>query len=50
LQILKELVNVRLESGEDVTLPPSELTIVGPVVDEQPRQRRRRPRRDSAAS
>jgi cell fate regulator YaaT (PSP1 superfamily) len=50
LQILKELVNVRLESGEDVTLPPGELTIVGPVVDEQPRHRRRRPRRDSVAS
>ncbi|HUG16762.1 MAG TPA: regulatory iron-sulfur-containing complex subunit RicT [Thermomicrobiales bacterium] len=49
LQILKETVTIRLETGEDVTLDPGELTVVGRPVDASGRGRRRRPRRDSAA-
>ncbi len=49
MQILKETVTVRLESGESVTLGPDEITIVGGTGRES-RNRRRRPRRDSSAS
>ena len=48
MQILKETVTVRLESGESVTLSPDELTVVGGPGREM-RNRRRRPRRDSGA-
>jgi cell fate regulator YaaT (PSP1 superfamily) len=47
MQILRETVTVRLEAGEDVTLPVSELTFVQAASDTV---RRRRPRRDTAAS
>jgi cell fate regulator YaaT (PSP1 superfamily) len=48
LQILKEQVVVRLESGDDVVLEAGQLTTVGGVPDENPYARRRRPRRDTA--
>jgi cell fate regulator YaaT (PSP1 superfamily) len=48
LQILKETVTVRLESGESVTLGVNEITFANRSGDGQSRGRRRRPRRDTA--
>lgn len=48
LHILKEMITIRLESGEEVTLPPSEVLPVGGQDDAASRNRRRRPRRDTA--
>ncbi|RIK44458.1 MAG: hypothetical protein DCC58_08260 [Chloroflexi bacterium] len=46
LHLLKEMVTVRLETGEDVQLTTNELTVVAPAPDMH-HGRRRRPRRDS---
>lgn len=46
LQILKETVTIRLDSGEDVTLAPGEFQFAG-RQGEGTGRRRRRPRRDS---
>lgn len=46
MQILHGSVTVRLEAGEDVTLPASDLTFVQAAADVM---RRRRPRRDTAS-
>jgi cell fate regulator YaaT (PSP1 superfamily) len=48
LQILKETVTIRLDSGEDVTLAPGDFQTAGRAGDAPGRGRRRRPRRDSA--
>jgi len=48
LQILKETVTIRLNAGEDVTLSPSELTVLSTTSDAAPRRGRRRVRRDTA--
>lgn len=48
LHILKELVTIRLDSGENVVLAPSEMTVLGTTSDAAPRRGRRRVRRDSA--
>ena len=48
LQILKEQVVVRLESGEDVLLDAGLLNAIGGVPDQNVYARKRRPRRDSA--
>ena len=47
MQILKETVTVRLETGESVTLSPDGVIVVGEPTREM-RNRRRRPRRDSS--
>ena len=47
LHILKELVTIRLDSGENVVLAPSEMTLLGTTSDAAPRRGRRRIRRDS---
>ncbi|MEX1157640.1 MAG: stage 0 sporulation family protein [Thermomicrobiales bacterium] len=48
LHILKELVTIRLDSGEDLVLAPSDLTVLGTMSDAAPRRGRRRVRRDTA--
>lgn len=48
LHILKELVTIRLDSGENVILAPSEIIVLGTTSDAAPRRGRRRVRRDSA--
>jgi cell fate regulator YaaT (PSP1 superfamily) len=48
LQLLKETVTVRLDSGEDVTLALGEFTALEKPGDGALRPRRRRPRRDTA--
>jgi len=48
LHILKELVTIRLDSGENVVLAPSEMTLLNTTSDAAPRRGRRRVRRDSA--
>jgi cell fate regulator YaaT (PSP1 superfamily) len=48
LHILKELVTIRLDSGENVVLSPSEMTLLSTTSDAAPRRGRRRVRRDSA--
>lgn len=48
LHILKDLVTVRLDSGEDVVLSPGEITVLGTTSDAAPRRGRRRVRRDTA--
>jgi cell fate regulator YaaT (PSP1 superfamily) len=48
LQILKEHVVVRLESGDEVVVEAEQLTAIGGVPDDHPYARRRRPRRDTA--
>jgi cell fate regulator YaaT (PSP1 superfamily) len=48
LQILKETVTIRLDSGEDVVLAPEQLTVLSTTSDAAPRRGRRRVRRDSA--
>jgi cell fate regulator YaaT (PSP1 superfamily) len=48
LHILKELVTIRLDSGENVVLAPSEMTVLATTSDAAPRRGRRRVRRDSA--
>jgi cell fate regulator YaaT (PSP1 superfamily) len=48
LQILKETVTIRLDSGEDVTLSLGDFTVNSKQNDSQQRPRRRRPRRDTA--
>ena len=48
LHILKELVTIRLDSGEDVVLAPDAMTIHNTTSDNAPRRGRRRVRRDSA--
>jgi cell fate regulator YaaT (PSP1 superfamily) len=48
LQLLRETVTVRLDSGEDITLTPGEITVVGRTGDSAGRGKRRRPRKDSA--
>ena len=52
MQILREMVTIRLESGEDVTLTPGEFTVVKGAggVGDPSRNRRRRPRRDTGES
>ncbi len=47
LHILKELVTIRLDSGEDVVLAPSEMIVLGTTSDTSPRRGRRRVRRDT---
>jgi cell fate regulator YaaT (PSP1 superfamily) len=49
LHILKELVTVRLDSGEDVVLPPAEIQFATTADPGASNRRRRRPRRDTAA-
>ncbi len=48
LHILKEMVTIRLDAGEDVVLPPTDVIILGTMSDAYPRRGRRRIRRDSA--
>lgn len=52
MQILKETVTIRLESGEDISLSPGEFTVVkgSSASADSSRNRRRRIRRDSAES
>lgn len=48
LHILKEVVTIRLDTGENVILAPSDMTVLGTTSDAAPRRGRRRVRRDSA--
>jgi len=48
LHILKELVTIRLDSGENVVLAPGDMVVLGTTSDQAPRRGRRRVRRDSA--